>query len=139
MVNEEEEEHNIEMEAKRINDRFESLYFNIKNVFMINQNYFSYYFIDYEFKILKSANTDRPEKNPNKIYNYFQIKRNQIDPEDVKLIEEILLSLNEENLFLYSDGYYSPNKLLKSKFYYQYLSKVMNSNYIIITFVFFKK
>lgn len=105
----------MEDEALKIKNKFESHYFEIEDVFLDNLNSFNYYFIDYEFKTIKSANTERPEKQPEDIYNWLQIKKKQMESKDVKLIEEIILSLNEENKFLYSDEQKPINKLLQSK------------------------
>lgn len=99
----------------KLRKNFELHYFEIEDVFLINLNSFSYYFIDYEFKTIKSANVERPEKQPEDIYNWLQIKKKQMTSKDVKLIEEVILSLNEENKFLYSDESSSINKLLSSK------------------------
>ena len=102
-------------EARRLKDRFESLYFELDLVFLTNMNYFSSYFVDYEFNMLKMPKLKDPEKHSDRVMNFFQMKKKSISPKDIKLIEELILSLNEENQFLYEDDYYSPNSLIKRK------------------------
>lgn len=123
-VEKNDEDRKKENEAMKIRKRFESNYFSIECIYLTNLNLFSYYFIDYEFKTIKSANTERPEKQPEDIYLWLQIKRKQMDFKDVKLIEEIILSLNEENKFLYLDeeSPVSKNFLSKTIFNFKYKS-----------------
>jgi hypothetical protein len=71
--------------------------------------------VDYEFNMLKAPKIKNPENNPQRILNYFILKKASVSPKDMKLIEELVLSLNEENQFLYADDYYSPNTLIKRK------------------------
>lgn len=110
-----EEELDKKAEAKRIKDRFENLYFEIDLVFLTNLNYFSCYFVDYEFNMLKAPKVKNPEKDPEKVLNFFILKKSSVSSKDMKLIEELILSLNEENQFLYADDYYNPNSLIKRK------------------------
>lgn len=59
---------------------------------------------------------ERPEDSPHKLYNDFQLQKKSIPYKDIKLIEEIILSLNKKNEFFYSDGQYQPLKILKSEY-----------------------
>lgn len=101
--------------AEKIKDEFEHLYFDVRIVFMSQLNNFSLYFIDYEFRSLKRLKSDDLEEQREKLVNNFQIERKRISSKDIKLIEEVLLSLSEENQFLYSDDIKSPSKFLKCK------------------------
>lgn len=101
---------------------------------MSNTNYFSLYFVDYEFNLLKISKIKNAEENPQKIFNFFKLKKKTIPPKDIKLIEELILSLNEENQFLYADDYYTPNLLIKC-----ILKNIFNkSNQYKKTIIFFK-
>lgn len=102
-------------EASRIRKKFELLYFNLDFVYLTNMNYFSCYFVDFEFNMLKMPKIKNPEEEPDKILNFFMIKKKSVGPKDIKLIEELILSLNDENQFLYEDDYYSTNRLIKSR------------------------
>lgn len=93
----------------------EGLYFKVKHIFLSKFNTFSLFFLDFEFKKLKKSSVERPEESPLELYNDFQLQKKSIPGKDIKLIEEIVLSLNEKNSFFYSDGQYQPLKILKSK------------------------
>lgn len=108
-----EEESDVKAEARRIRKKFELLYFNLDFVYLTNMNYFSCYFVDFEFNMLKVPKIKNPEEDPEKVLNFFELKKKTIGPKDIKLIEELILSLNDENQFLYEDDYYSTNRLIK--------------------------
>lgn len=105
----------LRKEASKLQKNLESLYFDVKNVFLSKFNTFSLFFLDFEFKKLKKCSVERPEDHPNRIYNDFQLQKKTVPPKDLKLIEELLLSLNKKNEFFYSEGQYQPLKILKSK------------------------
>jgi hypothetical protein len=109
----EEQDGDRKKEARRIRKKFETLYFNLDFVYMTNMNYFSSYFVDFEFNSLKMPKIKNPEEDPDKILNFFMLKKDTIGNKDIKLIEELILSLNNENQFLYEDDYYSTNLLIK--------------------------
>jgi len=112
-----EQELDLKAEAERVKDRFEKIYFGLDLVFLTSLNYFSSYFVDYEFNMLRNPKIKKPENNPERIFNFFLIKKNSIDKKDMKLIEELILALNSENQFLYEDDYHTPNALIKRKIF----------------------
>ena len=117
-TDEQEEQVNfLKTTAEKIREEFEHLYFDVRLVFMSQLNNFSLYFIDYEFRTLKRLKSDDIEEQREKLVNNFQIERKRLSSKDIKLIEEVLLSLSEENQFLYSDDVKSPSKFLKCRFF----------------------
>jgi len=105
----------LRREAIVIQQNIERLYFKVNNIFLSKFNTFSLFFLDFEFKKLKKCSVERPEDSPHELYNDFQLQKKSIPTKDIKLVEEIVLSLNQKNEFFYSDGQYQPLKILKSR------------------------
>ena len=107
----------LRKEAIQVQINIENLYFKVKHIFLSKFNTFSLFFLDFEFKKLKKSSVERPEESPHELYNDFQLQKKTIPSKDLRLIEEVVLSLNLKNQFFYSDGHYQPLKILKSNHY----------------------